>query len=135
MNWKHGIIAGLVTFAVTFVVSMVLEFAYPPRSYWFISQFPKLMVGSGLVLAVFSMVVSAFVMGIAYQKLHSVVPGSGIRKGATYGLMFFFIGGLMFPIMMFGYAPLMIAISEMVFSAINYIIAGIAVQKIYAKLN
>ena len=134
MNWKKGTLSGIVATIVFLAVSFALEPFYPERGVWFAQEFPGLMTEQGLPFFFLAILVLGLVMGLFYGRLQSVVPGQGVKKGIVYGLGFFVAGGILFPIMMLGYAPPLIAVSEIVFSIINYAIAGTAVQLVHERV-
>jgi uncharacterized membrane protein YagU involved in acid resistance len=134
MDCKKGIVSGIVATIVFFIVSFILEMLYPPRNAWFIQNFPEMMTGNGAMFFFLSMIVLGLAMGIFYDIFRQAISGQGIKKGLKYGIIVFILGGLMFPIMMLGYAPTDIAISEIVFSLINYSIVGIAIEMVYSKM-
>jgi hypothetical protein len=66
--------------------------------------------------------------------INSAVPGEGTRKGVNYGIMVWLLAGLMWPIMMMGFAPVYMWITELVSGLISYSIAGAVIAIIYERL-
>jgi hypothetical protein len=97
-------------------------------------QFPEMMAGNGGLFFFASILITGLAMGLLYTVLHSSIPGSGWKKGRNYGIMTFFLGGIAFPVMILGYAPAVVAVLEIVTTAIGWIVAGIVVHVIQDKM-
>ncbi|MFQ5975074.1 MAG: hypothetical protein ACE5J5_01985 [Candidatus Hydrothermarchaeales archaeon] len=134
LEWKKGLISGVIAGILMLVVGSVLMIAGGATE-WYSLTFPTTMSSPG---GMYSMTVSVLVMGIImgmiYSVINSAIPGEGTRKGVNYGIMVWLLAGLMWPIMMLGFAPVSIVIIEMITGLINYSVAGAVLVVIYEKV-
>ncbi|MFH0970784.1 MAG: hypothetical protein V1776_04985 [Candidatus Diapherotrites archaeon] len=133
MSLLKSIVSGVLAAVSFFVLGILFDQLYPARMIWFAEQYQDMMVGNGAFFFFLSILVVGLAWGLIYPIIQKSIPGSGWRKGVNYGLMIFFVGGIMFPVMIMGYAPLGVAVAEIVFSAIEWIVAGVVVQWVHER--
>jgi hypothetical protein len=133
MEWKKGLISGI----VGGVVLTVIGFAFMMISgtgEWYSATFPQMMAPGAMWAMTFSIFLVGLFMGLVYSVVNSAVPGKGARKGVNYGIMVWLLAGVMWPVMMMGFAPAYIWIIELITGLINYSITGAVIASVYGKL-
>jgi uncharacterized membrane protein YagU involved in acid resistance len=133
MEYKNGIIAGIAAGIILVIISS-LFMMIPGITEWY-STTMAFMSGPGAMTAIMvSIFMMGIFMGIVYSVVNSAVPGVGMRKGVNYGIMVWLLAGLMWPIMMMGFAPAYVWTVEIISGLINYSIAGAVLAIIYEKM-
>ncbi len=134
MEWKKGVISGI----VAGIVMLIIGSAYmmiPGVTEWYTVTFPELMVSPmAMSIMTVGVVLGGIIMGLVYSVINSAIPGEGARKGVNYGIMVWLLAGLIWPIMMMGFAPAHLWIGELINGLIMYSIAGVVLAIIYGKL-
>ncbi|MFQ6137000.1 MAG: hypothetical protein ACE5PM_07455 [Candidatus Hydrothermarchaeales archaeon] len=133
MEWKKGLISGIVAGIVLLVVGFVLT-SVAGTNEWYSANFPQMVSPGGMYSMTLSILVMGVIMGLVYSVINSAVPGDGTRKGVNYGIMVWLLAGLMWPIMMMGFAPVYMWVVELISGLINYSIAGAVLVIIYEKV-
>jgi hypothetical protein len=124
-----GIVGGVVFALVGFSFMLV-----PWSSAWYSTMFPQ-MVGPGAALAMAAAVFAAgLFMGLVYSVIGPAVPGAGAKRGLTYGFVVWLLAGLMWPIMMVGFAPPLVWITELASGLITHLVTGTAIAIAFEKL-
>lgn len=134
MEWKKGLLSGIGAGIVLLIVDSLAMFI-PTTSAWYKTTFPQMTTGSGIVALFISIIIMGLVMGMVYSLVRMSIPGNGMRKGMNYGIMVWLLAGLMWPVMMMGFAPLTIGIIELVSGLVSYVIASIMLTSIYEKIS
>jgi hypothetical protein len=134
MEWKKGLISGLVAGIVMIIVGSLFMFI-PATSEWYRTTFPQMVTASAMGAMLASTIVTGLVMGMVYSLIRGAIPGEGTRKGVVYGLIVWFLAGLMWPIMMMGFAPIHIWVIELISGLVVYLIAGIVLVAVYEKMS
>jgi uncharacterized membrane protein len=133
MEWKKGLISGI----IAGVVLTVIGFAFmmiPGTSEWYSTTFPQMAAPEAMWAMTLSIFLVGLFMGLVYSVINSAVPGEGARKGVNYGIMVWLFAGVMWPVMMMGFAPAYIWIIELITGLINYSITGVVIAIVYKKL-
>lgn len=135
MDLKKGLISGFIGGIVFTIVGFVFMMV-PEQSDFYAKTFPQMTTSN---FAMFMTLLSTFAvglfMGLFYPLLNSVIPGKwGIRKGLNYGIIVWLLTGLMWPIMMIGFAPVAVWITEFISGLITYSTTGAIVEFTYEKL-
>lgn len=133
MEWKKGLILGIIAGIVFTAISFTFEIV-PGRSEWYAATFPQIVSPEGMWSLILSTLVIGLFMGLFYSVLNSAIPGNGIRKGINYGVMVWLLAGLMWPIMMMGFASVYMWGTELIGGLISYSITGVVIAIIYKKL-
>ena len=135
MEWKKGLITGIVAGVVLIVIgSAFMIVIVPGTTEWYSATFPQFTSPGGILAMMISYLVVGLFMGLVYSVINSAVPGTGARKGVNYGIMVWLLAGLMWPIMMTGFAPVYMWVIELISGLINYSITGAVIAIIYKKL-
>ena len=82
-----------------------------------------------------SMIVLGLVMGMVYSLISRAIPGEGVRKGVNYGLIVWFLAGIMMPIIHMGFAPIYVWGIELLSHLVGCLVAGIVLVAIYEKMS
>ena len=133
MEWKKGLITGIVAGVVLIVIGSAFMIV-PGTTEWYSATFPQFTSSGGMLAMMISTFVVGLFMGLVYSVINSAVPGTGARKGVNYGIMVWLLAGLMWPIMMTGFAPVYMWVIELISGLINYSITGAVIAIIYKKL-
>ena len=133
MEWKKGLITGIIAAIVLIIISFILMMVTNTGE-WYNSIFPEMMTSEAMWTWTLSILLIGIFMGLIYSVINSAVPGLGTRKGLNYGFMVWLLAGLMWPVMMIGFAPAYIWIIELISGLISYSIAGAVIAIIYEKL-
>nr|CBH39231.1 hypothetical membrane protein [uncultured archaeon]CBH39701.1 hypothetical membrane protein [uncultured archaeon] len=136
MEWKKGAISGIIAGIVMLLIGlvfMIIPFT-PGVTQWYSVTFPEMSSPMAMSIMMAGIVVSGIFMGLVYSVINSAIPGEGARKGVNYGFMVWLLAGLMWPIMMMGFAPAYMWITELINGLITYSIAGAVIAIIYKKL-
>jgi hypothetical protein len=72
-------------------------------------------------------------MGIFYPIVNSALSGGRVKKGVKYGLMVWLLTGLMWPLMMMGFASAYLWVTELVKGIVDYSITGAVVAVICSR--
>lgn len=134
MEWKKGMISGVVAGIVIIIVNFLFMLIPAVSEYW-----SKTLPGygtAGVMGAIFaSMIVLGLVMGMVYSLINRAIPGEGARKGVNYGLIVWFLAGIMMPIIHMGFAPTYVWAIELVSHLVGCLVAGIVLVVIYEKMS
>ncbi len=133
MEWKKGLISGIITGIVMLIIGSVFMMI-PGVTEWYTVTFPKMLSPTAMSIMTVGVVLSGIIMGLVYSILNSAIPGEGARKGLNYGIMVWLLAGLTWPIMIMGFAPAHLLIAELINGLITYSIAGAVLAIIYGKL-
>lgn len=134
MNWKNGLISGVVG-GIVLNVANVLLMLVSGTSDWYSATFPGMMSFGGAVAMAASLLAIGLWMGLIYSVVRESIPGKGIQKGIRYGLMVWLLAGTMWPIMMMGFAPAYVWLIEIVDGLVGYMVTGTVVALVYEKLK
>jgi len=136
MEWKKGVISGIIAGIVMLLIGLVFMMIpfTPGLTQWYSVTFPEMSSPMAMSIMMAGIVVIGIFMGLVYSVIHSAIPGEGARKGVNYGIMVWLLAGLMWPIMMMGFAPAYMWITELINGLITYSIAGAVIAIIYKKL-
>nr|QNO57557.1 hypothetical protein KFNHKPCL_00005 [Methanosarcinales archaeon ANME-1 ERB7] len=137
MEWKKGVISGIIAGIVMLLIGLVFMMIpfTPGVTQWYSVTFPEMSSPMAMSIMMAGIVLSGIFMGLVYSVINSAVPGEGARKGVNYGIMVWLLAGLMWPIMMMGFAPAYMWITELINGLITYSIAGAVIAIIYKKLS
>ncbi len=127
MDYRKGVLSGIVAGVVLVALSFVSGIVMPATSEWYMEMFPEM----GLSSLIVSMFLMGLFMGLVYAVVHPSVPGEGFRKGVNYGVIVFLFAGVMWPVMAMSFAPLGVWLGDLVANLILYSIAGVVVVKVY----
>jgi hypothetical protein len=128
MEWKKGVISGIIAGIVMLLIGSVFMMI-PGVTQWYSVTFPEM--SSPMAM---SIMMAGNSMVFCNISINSAIPGEGARKGVNYGIMVWLLAGLMWPIMMMGFAPAYMWITELINGLITYSIAGAVIAIIYKKL-
>ena len=136
MEWKKGVISGIIAGIVMLLIGLVFMMIpfTPGLTQWYSVTFPEMSSPMAMSIMMAGIVLSGIFMGLVYSVINSAIPGEGARKGVNYGIMVWLLAGLMWPIMMMGFAPAYMWITELINGLITYSIAGAVIAIIYKKL-
>jgi len=136
MEWKKGLISGIIAGIVMLLIGLVFMMIpfTPGLTQWYSVTFPEMSSPMAMSIMMIGIVLSGIFMGLVYSVINSAIPGEGARKGVNYGFMVWLLAGLMWPIMMMGFAPAYMWITELINGLITYSIAGAVIAIIYKKL-
>ena len=136
MEWKKGAISGIIAGIVMLLIGLVFMMIpfTPGLTQWYSVTFPEMSSPMAMSIMMAGIVLSGIFMGLVYSVINSAIPGEGARKGVNYGFMVWLLAGLMWPIMMMGFAPAYMWITELINGLITYSIAGAVIAIIYKKL-
>jgi len=136
MEWKKGVISGIIAGIVMLLIGLVFMMIpfTPGLTQWYSVTFPEMSSPMAMSIMMAGIVVIGIFMGLVYSVINSAIPGEGARKGVNYGIMVWLLAGLMWPIMMMGFAPAYLWITELINGLITYSIAGAVIAIIYKKL-
>ena len=136
MEWKKGLISGIIAGIVMLLIGLVFMMIpfTPGLTQWYSVTFPEMSSPMAMSIMMAGIVVIGIFMGLVYSVINSAIPGEGARKGVNYGFMVWLLAGLMWPIMMMGFAPAYMWITELINGLITYSIAGAVIAIIYKKL-
>ena len=136
MEWKKGVISGIIAGIVMLLIGLVFMMIpfTPGLTQWYSVTFPEMSSPMAMSIMMAGIVVIGIFMGLVYSVINSAIPGEGARKGVNYGFMVWLLAGLMWPIMMMGFAPAYMWITELINGLITYSIAGAVIAIIYKKL-
>ncbi len=136
MEWKKGVISGIIAGIVMLLIGLVFMMIpfTPGVTQWYSVTFPEMSSPMAMSIMMAGIVLSGIFMGLVYSVINSAIPGEGARKGVNYGFMVWLLAGLMWPIMMMGFAPAYMWITELINGLITYSIAGAVIAIIYKKL-
>jgi len=136
MEWKKGVISGIIAGIVMLLIGLVFMMIpfTPGLTQWYSVTFPEMSSPMAMSIMMIGIVLSGIFMGLVYSVINSAIPGEGARKGVNYGFMVWLLAGLMWPIMMMGFAPAYMWITELINGLITYSIAGAVIAIIYKKL-
>ena len=132
MNWKKGLITGVIAGIVLNVLSF-LFMGLPWMSAFYAQMFPQMVSAGGFFWMILSMFLIGLFMGLIYSIVNESIPGKGFRKGLRYGFIVWLLAGIMWPVMMIGFAPVIVWISELLIDLILYLVTGMVVVKVYGK--
>ncbi len=82
MDWKKGLISGVVAGIVMLVVGTVLMMV-AGTSDWYSKTFPEMVSTGGMYSMSAAILVMGVVMGLVYSVINGSIPGEGTRKGVT----------------------------------------------------
>jgi thiamine transporter ThiT len=133
MEWKKGVISGIVAGIVMLIIGSAFMMI-PGVTEWYTEKFPDMVATTAMSIMMVGVVLIGMFMGLVYSVINSAIPGEGARKGLNYGIMVWLLAGLMWPIMMMGFAPAYLWIVELINGLITYSIAGAVISIIYEKL-
>ena len=136
MNFKKGIIAGLIAGIVILIVGMTSGYLFG-TDYEKTPELWKHMTGNWY----YTMIAVDFIEGILYGLVFTVVytgiPGNGWKKGLNYGLILWIVATI--PGMLMTYitmtVPDMIVASWLFGGLISLVIAGPAIAIVHDKLK
>nr|QNO54269.1 hypothetical protein FGBIHFOD_00009 [Methanosarcinales archaeon ANME-1 ERB7] len=136
MEWKKGVISGIIAGIVMLLIGLVFMMIpfTPGVTQWYSVTFPEMSSPMAMSIMMAGIVLIGIFMGLVYSVINSAIPGEGARKGVNYGFMVWLLAGLMWPIMMMGFAPAYMWITELINGFITYSIAGAVIAIIYKKL-
>ncbi|MGB3457947.1 MAG: hypothetical protein WBB08_01345 [Halobacteriota archaeon] len=136
MEWKKGVISGIIAGIVMLLIGLVFMMIpfTPGLTQWYSVTFPEMSSPMAMSIMMAGIVLIGIFMGLVYSVINSAIPGEGARKGVNYGFMVWLLAGLMWPIMMMGFAPAYMWITELINGLITYSIAGAVIAIIYKKL-
>ena len=136
MEWKKGVISGIIAGIVMLLIGLVFMMIpfTPGLTQWYSVTFPEMSSPMAMSIMMAGIVLIGIFMGLVYSVINSAIPGEGARKGVNYGIMVWLLAGLMWPIMMMGFAPAYMWITELINGLITYSIAGAVIAIIYKKL-
>ena len=136
MEWKKGVISGIIAGIVMLLIGLVFMMIpfTPGLTQWYSVTVPEMSSPMAMSIMMAGIVLSGIFMGLVYSVINSAIPGEGARKGVNYGFMVWLLAGLMWPIMMMGFAPAYMWITELINGLITYSIAGAVIAIIYKKL-
>ncbi|MGB7002306.1 MAG: hypothetical protein WBE22_09950 [Halobacteriota archaeon] len=136
MEWKKGAISGIIAGIVMLLIGLVFMMIpfTPGLTQWYSVTFPEMSSPMAMSIMMAGIVLIGIFMGLVYSVINSAIPGEGARKGVNYGFMVWLLAGLMWPIMMMGFAPAYMWITELINGLITYSIAGAVIAIIYKKL-
>ena len=133
MEWKKGVIAGIIAGIVMLLIGSVFMMV-PGVIQWYSATFPEMSSPTAMSIMMAGIVLIGIFMGLVYSVINSAIPGEGVRKGVNYGIMVWLLAGLMWPIMMMGFAPAYLWITELINGLVTYSLAGAVIAIIYKKL-
>jgi hypothetical protein len=133
MEWKKGLIAGIVAGILMLVIGSAFMMV-PGATAWYSETFPGMVSPLAMTAMMAGIVLIGIFMGLIYSVLNTAIPGEGARKGLNYGFMVWLLAGLMWPIMLMGFAPAYMWITELISGFVSYSIAGAVIAIIYGKL-
>ena len=133
MEWKKGLISGIIAGIVMLIIGSAFMMI-PGVTEWYTEKFPDMMAPTAMSIMTVGVVLGGIIMGLVYSVIYSAIPGEGARKGLNYGIMVWLLAGLMWPIMIMGFAPAYLWIAELINGLIMYSIAGALLAIIYGKL-
>ncbi|KAF5425008.1 MAG: hypothetical protein C5S44_00775 [Candidatus Methanocomedens sp.] len=133
MEWKKGLISGIIAGIVMLIIGSAFMMI-PGVTEWYTEKFPEMMAPTAMSIMTVGVVLGGIIMGLVYSVIYSAIPGEGARKGLNYGIMVWLLAGLMWPIMIMGFAPAYLWIAELINGLIMYSIAGALLAIIYGKL-
>ena len=136
MEWKKGVMSGIIAGLVMLLIGLVFMMIpfTPGVTQWYSVTFPEMSSPMAMSIMMAGIVLIGIFMGLVYSVINSAIPGEGARKGVNYGIMVWLLAGLMWPIMMMGFAPAYMWITELINGLITYSIAGAVIAIIYKKL-
>jgi hypothetical protein len=133
MEWKKGLVAGIVAGILMLVIGSAFMMV-PGATQWYSETFPEMVSPLAMSAMMAGIVLIGIFMGLIYSVLNPAIPGEGARKGLNYGVMVWLLAGLMWPIMLLGFAPAYMWITELISGLVSYSIAGAVIAIIYEKL-
>ena len=133
MEWKKGLISGIVAGIVMLVIGSAFVIV-PGATEWYSETFPEMLSPLAMSAMMASIILLGIFMGLIYSVINAAIPGEGARKGVNYGFMVWLLAGLMWPIMMIGFAPAYLWITELISGLVTYSIAGAVIAILYEKL-
>ena len=133
MEWKKGVISGIIAGIVMLIIGSAFMMI-PGVTEWYTVTFPEMVAPTAMSIMTVGIVLIGIFMGLVYSVINSAIPGEGARKGVNYGIMVWLLAGLFWPIMMMGFAPAYVWITELINGLITYSIAGAVIAIIYGKL-
>ncbi len=132
MKWKKGIASGIAAAIVLTALSFTFTLV-PGTGEWYSATFPKMVTPAAMLAMTLSLIAVGMFMGLVYSMVNPSIPGRGLRKGLNYGAMVWLLAGIMWPIMMIGFAPARMWAAEFAASLVSYAAAGAAIAAIYEK--
>jgi hypothetical protein len=136
MNWKKGIIAGLVAGVVILIIGNLSGFLFAV-DYTKTPELWKPMTGNWLYNMIAIDFVEGIIYGIVFTLIYSGIPGNGWKKGLNYGLIVWLVATV--PGMLMTYftmaVPDMIVVSWTVGGLISLVIAGPVIAIIHDKIK
>lgn len=133
MELKKGLISGIIGGLVLLILGFVLM-SIAGTQEWYNTTFPQMMTIAGMWAILASAILMGLFMGLVYSVINEAVPGKGIKKGINYGIIVWLLAGVMWPIMMIGFAPAYMWIVELISGFIAYSITGAVIAVIYEKI-
>jgi len=135
VEWKKGVISGIIAGIVMLLIGSLCPFMMIPGvTQWYSLTFPEMSSPRAMSTMTAGIILMGIFMGLVYSVINPAIPGEGARKGLNYGIMVWLLAGLMWSIMMMGFAPAYMWISELINGLISYSIAGAVIAIIYKKL-
>ncbi len=134
MDWKKGIISGVVAGIVMIVLGFVFM-TVTGTSDWYQKTFPMMVSQQAMPFFILSIFLVGLFMGLVYTVVNPSISGEGWMKGAYYGLYVWLLAGTMWPVMMIGFAGINIWLVELVAGLIEYAITGAVIALVYSKLK
>jgi uncharacterized membrane protein YagU involved in acid resistance len=129
MDYKKGILSGIVAGIVLLVLGFIMSMIYPAYSEWYMKVFAEM----DMTWMWIATMLTGIFMGLIYAVINKSIPGKDCKKGFNYGVLVWLLAGVMWPIMAIGYAPIMITIYDLFSGFVMYGLAGVALSKVYAK--
>jgi hypothetical protein len=123
MEWKKGVISGIVAGIVMIVIGSAFMMV-PGVTQWYYITFPEMSSPMAMSIMMTGIVLIGIFMGLVYSVINTAIPGEGARKGLNYGVMVWLLAGLMWLIMLLGFAPAYMWITELISGLVSYSIAG-----------
>ncbi len=106
MEWKKGVISGIIAGIVMLLIGSLCPFMMIPGvTQWYSLTFPEMSSPRAMSTMTAGIILMGIFMGLVYSVINPAIPGEGARKGLNYGIMVWLLAGLMWPIMMMGFAP------------------------------
>lgn len=133
MEWKKGLVAGIIA-GILIIIFQFLLMMIPGYSEWYMITFPQMMSIAGMITGPTSSLILGIIIGLIYAMINNAIPGKGVIKGISYGIMVWLLSGLMWPIMMMSFAPIYMWVIELISGLIIYSIVGVVISFVYEKL-
>ena len=132
LKWNKGFGAGIIGGIVFVIVSWIFSFL-PGVADWYAQWFPMMMTTNGMVSMTVASFIIGLLMGLVYMVINKGVPGKGWKKGFNYGFYVWLLAGLMWPIMLMGFASVWVWFQELVFGLVTYAIVGMVVAVVFGR--